>query len=69
MVMLINAQHRKAVPGRTTDLKENEWMADVLRQGLLKASVIPPQPIRVLRERARSRHALVHARAPDVGDG
>lgn len=65
-VILINAQHMKAVPGRKTDIKDSEWIADLLRHGLLKASFIPPQPIRVLRELARYRNSLVQERAQEV---
>jgi transposase len=52
-VILVNAQHIKAVPGRKTDVKDSEWLADLLRHGLLKASFIPPEPIRELRELTR----------------
>src|SRR5258706_16382503 len=41
-ILLVNAQHMKAVPGRKTDVKDSEWLADLLRHGLLKASFIPP---------------------------
>ena len=58
-VALVNAQHMKAVPGRKTDVKDSEWIADLLRHGLLKASFIPPQPIRVLRELTRYRTSLI----------
>jgi hypothetical protein len=43
----------KAVPGRKTDVKDSEWLAELLRHGLLKASFIPPAPIRALRELTR----------------
>jgi transposase len=49
-VILVNAQHMKAVPGRKTDAKDSEWLAELLSYGLLKASFIPPQPIRDLRD-------------------
>lgn len=52
-ILLVNAQHMKAVPGHKTDVKDSEWLADLLRHGLLKASFIPPQPIRQLRELTR----------------
>lgn len=42
-VLLVNAQHIKSVPGRKTDIKDAEWIADLLRHGLLKASFIPPR--------------------------
>jgi transposase len=65
-VMLVNAQHMKAVPGRKTDVKESEWIADLLRHGLLKASFIPPQPIRDLRDLTRYRKTLMQERAQEV---
>lgn len=61
-VLLVNAQHVKQVPGRKTDVKDCEWLADLLRHGLLKASFIPPQPIRDLRELTRYRSTLVRDR-------
>ncbi|MGE5334976.1 MAG: IS110 family transposase [Nitrososphaerota archaeon] len=65
-IMLVNAQHLKAVPGRKTDVKDSEWLADLLRHGLVKASFIPPQPVRELRELTRYRKTLVQARAQEV---
>jgi transposase len=65
-VILVNAQHMKAVPGRKTDIKDAEWIADLLRHGLLKASFIPPQPIRILRELTRYRNSLIQERAQEV---
>ena len=62
-VILVNPQHMKAIPGRKTDVKDAEWLADLLRHGLLKASFIPPQPIRELRELTRYRKTLVQERA------
>src|SRR5260370_6487243 len=56
----------KAVPGRKTDVKDSEWLADLLRHGLLKASFIPPQPIRQLRELTRYRKTLVQERAQEA---
>src|SRR5689334_8523398 len=43
-VLVANAQHMKAVPGRKTDIRDSEWIADLLRHGLLKPSFIPPSP-------------------------
>ena len=65
-IVLVNPQHMKAVPGRKTDVKDAEWLADLLRHGLLKASFIPPRPIRELRELTRYRTTLVQARADEV---
>src|SRR6202043_2648527 len=54
-IVLVNAQHMKAVPGRKTDTRDAEWIADLLQHGLLKASFIPPQPQRDLRDLTRYR--------------
>jgi transposase len=58
-VLLVNAQHIKAVPGRKTDRKDSEWIADLLQHGLLRGSFVPPQPIRELRDLTRYRVSLV----------
>jgi transposase len=58
-VTLVNARHVKAVKGRKTDVRDCEWLADLLRHGLLKASFIPPKEIRGLRELTRHRTGLV----------
>ncbi len=65
-VILVNARHMKAVPGRKTDLKDSEWIADLLRHGLLRASFIPPRPIREIRELTRYRKTLIQERADEV---
>ena len=65
-VLLVNAQHMKAVPGRKTDVKDSQWLADLLRHGLLKASFIPPQPVRDVRDLMRYRKTLVQQRATEV---
>jgi transposase len=57
-VILVNARHIKAVPGRKTDVRDCEWLADLLRHGLLKPSFIPPLEIRELRELTRYRQSL-----------
>jgi hypothetical protein len=54
-LLVVNAQHIKAVPGRKTDVRDAEWIADLLRQGLLRASFIPERPQRELRELTRYR--------------
>ena len=64
--MLVNPQHIKHVPGRKTDVKDAEWLADLLRHGLLQPSFIPPAPIRELRELTRYRKTLVQARTDEV---
>lgn len=65
-IILVNAQHMKAVPGRKTDVKDAEWLADLLRHGLLTASFIPPAPIRELRDPTCYRKTLVQERAQEV---
>ncbi|MBS3947640.1 MAG: IS110 family transposase [Dethiobacter sp.] len=62
-VMLVNAQHVKAVPGRKTDVKDAEWLAELLRHGLLKASFVPVRPQRELRELIRFRRNLIRQRS------
>ena len=56
--MLVNPQHIKAVPGRKTDAKDCEWIADLLQHGLLKGSFVPPAPIQDLRDLTRYRAEL-----------
>jgi transposase len=56
--MLVNPQHMKAVPGRKTDAKDCEWIADLLQHGLLKGSFVPPTPIQDLRDLTRYRAQL-----------
>src|SRR5437762_11425416 len=58
--------HIKAVPGRKTDVKDSEWLADLLRHGLLRASFVPERCQRELRELIRYRTALVRERAAEV---
>jgi transposase len=62
-VMLVNAQHIKKVPGRKTDVKDCQWIAQLLQYGLLRSSFIPPLPIRQLRDLTRQRSQLVRHRA------
>jgi transposase len=52
-VLLVKAQHSKAVPGRKTDQKDSEWMADLLQHGLLRGSFVPPRPTCELRDLTR----------------
>jgi transposase len=56
--LLVNPQHIKAVPGRKTDAKDCEWIADLLQHGLLKGSFVPPAPIQDLRDLTRYRIEL-----------
>jgi transposase len=65
-LILVNAQHMKAVPGRKTDVKDSEWLAELLRHGLLKPSFIPPEPIRILRDLTRYRKGLVNQRTQEI---
>jgi transposase len=65
-LLLINAQHLKSVPGRKTDVKDAEWIADLLRHGLLRASFIPERPQRELREVVRYRRTLIDERSDVV---
>ncbi len=58
-VILVNARNAKAMPGRKTDVRDCEWLADLLRHGLLRASFIPPLEIRELRELTRYRQTLI----------
>src|SRR4051795_6915719 len=60
-----NAHHIKNVPGRKTDVKDAEWIARLLRHGLIGKSFVPPPPIRDLRELVRFRRALVEARTAE----
>lgn len=64
-ITLANAQHIKNVPGRKTDVKDSEWIADLLRHGLLRKSFIPPKQIRELRDLVRYRRKLVQARSSE----
>jgi len=62
-LLVVNAQHIKAVPGRKTDVKDAEWIADLLRHGLLRGSYIPNREQRELRELVRYRKSLIRERA------
>jgi transposase len=65
-LLLVNAQHVKAVPGRKTDVKDAEWLADLLRHGLLRASFVPDADQRELRDLTRLRTVRVRARAAEL---
>src|SRR5215831_4193675 len=64
-IVVANAQHVKKVPGRKTDVKDAEWLADLLCHGLLRPSFVPPQPIRELRDLTRYRRKLVESQAAE----
>jgi transposase len=65
-LMLVNPAHMKAVPGRKTDVNDAQWIANLLRHGLLKASRIPERPQRELQEAVRYRQSLIEDRADEV---
>lgn len=63
---LLNAQHMKAVPGRKTDVKDAEWIAELVEHGLVRPSFVPPEPIRQLRDLTRYRTEVVRDRSREV---
>lgn len=65
-VWLVNAHHVKNVPGRKTDMADAEWLADVVAHGMVRASFVPPEPIRQLREITRYRKTQIDARASEI---
>ena len=64
--MVVNARDMRNVPGRKTDTKDAEWIADLLQHGLLKASFIPDRKQRELREASRYRKSLIEERAREL---
>src|SRR6266852_3382018 len=64
-IVVANAQHVKKVPGRKTDVKDAEWIADLLCHGLLRSSFVPPKPIRELRDLMRYRRKPVESQAAE----
>ena len=65
-LLVVNAAHMKAVPGRKTDVRDCEWIADLLAHGLLKGGFIPPMEIRDLRDLTRYRTSLVGERTREI---
>jgi len=65
-ILVVNAQHIKNVPGRKTDVKDSEWIADLLQHGLLRKSYIPDRGQRELRELVRYRTKLTQERTREV---
>jgi transposase len=65
-LMLVNARHVKAVPGRKTDVKDAQWLCQLLEAGLLKASFVPPKPIRTLRNLTRYRKTQINDRSREA---
>src|SRR6516164_7546815 len=65
-LLLVNAQHVKNVPGRKTDTMDAQWLSQLLECGLLRASFVPPKPIRELRDLTRYRKALIKERQQEA---
>lgn len=65
-ILVVNAKHIKAVPGRKTDVKDAEWIANLLRHGLLTSSFIPSREQRELRELVRYRRSIIEERSREV---
>jgi transposase len=65
-LLLVNAAHVKVVPGRKRDVGDAEWLADLLRHGLVRGSFVPDRPARELRELTRYRSSLVRERSAEV---
>jgi transposase len=65
-LLLVNARHIKAVPGRKSDVRDSEWIADLLQHGLLRSSFVPDRSQRELRELTRYRMALVRERTAEA---
>jgi transposase len=63
---LLNARHMKSVPGRKTDVKDAEWIAELVEHGLVRPSFVPPEPIRQLRDLTRYRTEIVRERTREV---
>lgn len=64
--LVVNAKHMKAVPGRKTDVKDSEWIADLLKHGLLRGSFIPSRNQRELCELVRYRKSIIEERSREV---
>lgn len=62
-VMLVNARHARNIPGRKTDVSDAAWLAQLGAHGLLRASFIPPEPVRYLRDLTRARSMAARDRA------
>ena len=65
-MVLANAAHVKALPGRKTDARDSEWLLDLLQHGLVRGSFIPEAPIRALRDLTRYRTSLIEERTREV---
>jgi transposase len=65
-LLVVNAAHMKAVPGRKTDVRDCEWIADLLAHGLLRGGFIPPMEVRNLRDLTRYRVSLINERTREI---
>ena len=65
-VVLVNARHVKNLPGRKTDVSDATWLAQLGAHGLVRASFVPPEPIRQLRDLTRARTAITRERSREV---
>ena len=65
-VILVNAAHAKGLPGRKTDVSDSAWLAQLGECGLLKASFVPPEPVRHLRDLTRYRSTLTVERTREA---
>lgn len=65
-VMLVNAREVKNVPGRKTDVSDASWLADLGAHGLVRASFVPPEPIRQLRDLTRTRTVITRERSREI---
>src|ERR1700716_797917 len=65
-LLLVNARHVKNVPGRKTDVNDAQWLCQLLECGLLRASFVPPKPIRALRDLTRYRKSLIRERGREA---
>jgi transposase len=66
VVVLANAAHVKALPGRKTDVRDSEWLLELMQHGLIRGSFIPPAPIRELRDLTRYRTGLIQERTREA---
>src|SRR4051794_41296345 len=65
-VVLVNARHVKNVPGRKTDVKDSQWLAQLLEVGLLRGSFIPPKEIAAIRDVTRYRKKIIQNRTSEL---
>lgn len=65
-VILVNAHDAKNVPGRKTDVSDAAWLADLGAHGLVRASFVPPEPVRELRDLTRARTIITRERTRDI---